>query len=383
MRILFVSSRFPLPIRKGDQVILYERIKYFCAENTVELICYGKSIGNLKVLEDMGVVVHLIEFNYFSAAISVLVGICRLMPLQVSIYSQRRFRKKLMELTKSRSYDVIHVMLLRMVGCLPTVYTKNVFVDYVDSMALNFEQTMDTRPKYLRPIFQMERLLIQRFEKSVSKMFHGSVVSERDRGYFLNENISVAKNGVDTDLFKPATVKNKYVIFSGNMSYGPNIAAVKYIIPVINKIRLSHPDFKLKVVGKGASESLRKLFDTNNVCYSGEVENIALDISNAYISVAPVFHASGIQNKALEAMSSGLPVVMSSKVQEPIGCIDDESCIIANTFDEYHHKILELIENEDKRLHIGKNARLYTLKYFGWNASNRVVLNAYHMIGNS
>lgn len=83
------------------------------------------------------------------------------------------------------------------------------------------------------------------------------------------------------------------------------------------------------------------------------------------VSVCPVKIAGGIQNKILEAMSMGIPVVTTPEGAEGIGASED-ILGIANTDEEYAQKVISLIQNEQTCSNTTQNARKFILERFSW-----------------
>src|SRR5712691_11260778 len=98
------------------------------------------------------------------------------------------------------------------------------------------------------------------------------------------------------------------------MDYRPNIDAVCYftdeILPLVHK---SHPDLKFLVVGRNPSRRVRRLARLRGVIVTGAVPEVYPYLRGAIAAVAPFRICQGVQNKILEALAVGLPVVATPR----------------------------------------------------------------------
>lgn len=380
MKLLFVTSRFPIPIRKGDQVVLFNRLKYFSKNHDVTLLTYGIKDKYYYQLKEYGIDVHYSKFSFFYSFISLFTSIFNNNPIQVAIFKQPQFIKHFKALDASSDFDLIHINLLRL-SFLCDYTTTKVFIDYIDSMQYNLMQIIPNKRFPINLIYKYDLFKMRDYELHITECYPGAFVSPKDLEYIsYNKNIVVAPNGVDSDSFIPSLSNDSTICFSGNLSYIPNIEALYFLLPVIRELRKKYPEYRLKVVGKGASNKLINNISGDDVLYLGEVDDIATCIANSFVAVVPMEFASGIQNKALESMSCGLPVIMSEKVRAPIGCINNLHCLIANTPDELLSRLVFLINNKSHATELGINARKFVVNNFSWNNSNSIILNVYSSI---
>ena len=83
------------------------------------------------------------------------------------------------------------------------------------------------------------------------------------------------------------------------------------------------------------------------------------------VSVCPVKIAGGIQNKILEAMSMGIPVVTTIEGAEGIDTSED-ILYVANSEEEYAKKAILLMQNDNLQKEIGYKSREFILANFSW-----------------
>ncbi len=221
----------------------------------------------------------------------------------------------------------------------------------------------------LKPLFREEFKRLLKYEHLIFDYFEGhTIISEEDRKWILHEKrdeISIVSNGIDTEFFKPKQMVDKKfdLIFVGNMSYAPNVEAVKYLVSEI--LPLLNPQTKLLIAGASPSKEVVKLA-SNQVTVSGWVEDIRDAYKNAKVFVAPLFIGTGLQNKLLEAMSMELPCITTSLVNNSLKGKNGTQILIANTALEFSEKISFLLLGESKRREIGENARVFVKENYSW-----------------
>ena len=89
-------------------------------------------------------------------------------------------------------------------------------------------------------------------------------------------------------------------------------------------------------------------------------------MKNCKVSVCPVRIAGGVQNKILEAMSMGIPVVTTPEGYEGIDA-PKEILPIASSNEDYAEKVIEIMRNNELRNSISKQSREFIIQNFSWD----------------
>ena len=84
--------------------------------------------------------------------------------------------------------------------------------------------------------------------------------------------------------------------------------------------------------------------------------------------MAPLRVARGIQNKVLEAMAMGKPVVATHQALEGIGVTPDVHVCRAATPHEWVRSISGLLTDPDRCARLGRAARAFVEERFQWKA---------------
>lgn len=311
-------------------------------------------------------------------------------PLQTVYSWNPRLAKSLANyLSVQDNFDIVHVEHLR--GSLYGKYIKMklphvpVVWDSVDCISYLFKQASTqngggfgkfvTRLELGRTRM-MEAELINEFDQIL-------VTSETDRNALLelassNSNpapISVLSNGVNLDYFRPNSNvqrEKETLVFSGKMSYHANISTVKFlVVEIMPRIWAKQPDVRLMIVGKDPPLDIRTLGADSRITVTGTVEDIRPYLWKATIAVVPLVYGAGIQNKVLEAMACGTPVVTTSRTVLSLGITPDRELMVADGADEFSQTVLKLLGNTKKQSELSLEGARYVQVHHSW----RVIAN--------
>jgi glycosyltransferase involved in cell wall biosynthesis len=221
--------------------------------------------------------------------------------------------------------------------------------------------------------FNMEAKRLAVYERTLYKDFDKHIIiSEQDRQRLKlpsKEYITVIPNGVDETFSSDDIqhVKSHDLVFVGNLGYGPNKAAAKFlvhdILPALNK---QNRKVNLLIAGARPSNSIRRLASKKNVTVMGWVKDIREAYRDGRIFVAPMLSGLGLQNKILEAMSMGLPCVTTSLVNNAIGAKENEQILIADSVDDFAERILFLLDHPEAYKRIASQGKDFVSSNFKW-----------------
>ncbi len=96
-------------------------------------------------------------------------------------------------------------------------------------------------------------------------------------------------------------------------------------------------------------------------------------LQHAAAAVASLRVARGIQNKVLEAMAMGRPVVVARPCAEVIDAQDGVELVTAETAQDYVERLSELLSNPQRCEQIGAAGRACVQARYSWDAHLSVV----------
>jgi len=99
----------------------------------------------------------------------------------------------------------------------------------------------------------------------------------------------------------------------------------------------------------------------------------------ARLLVAPMQIGVGMQNKLLEAMSMGIPVITSTLANNAIGATHGKHIWIADTPQKVAESISFLLNNTELAMKIGQNARQWMVEQYSWDKQNEQLLRLFQV----
>jgi glycosyltransferase involved in cell wall biosynthesis len=377
MKILAISPRIPEDGKKGDQVLSFHRLSYLARNHKIKLICFGDFQEDLVAkgkLESLGILVELIRWNKIWAGLNVLRSSFDFSnPFQCAFYQSLDFQKTIRLALADFKPDSIYAVTIRALGNLGE-YNGPLYVDLVDSMALNFSRRAAMAKGLKRFLLNLEFERVKEYEqKVVQRANHSFLVSSIDQKVIGGKKVSVIPLGIDErEFFKNADGrKDPVVVFTGNMNYKPNIDAVLWFYHCCwDKLRLASPDVRLVIAGSNPTSDITALQSDTSVTVTGRVPSLASVINAARVSIAPMQSGSGMQFKILEAMACGVPVVVSTLGLGDIAAEINKDFLLADTPDSFVQAILSLLQSEELREKIGNAGLQFVKQHHAWDMLN-------------
>ncbi|MCJ7823671.1 MAG: glycosyltransferase, partial [Anaerolineales bacterium] len=183
--------------------------------------------------------------------------------------------------------------------------------------------------------------------------------------------ISVVPNGVDLTYFKPEGHESDDVatlIMTGKMSYHANIAmCMHFVEDILPLIWRSRPEVRLLIVGKDPPASMQALSQDERIEVAGSVPDLRAYFQKASIAVVPLVYGMGIQNKVLEAMACGIPVVATSPAIAALQVRDGSELFVADRPVDFARHVIDLVDQGPLREKIGAAGRRYVEQHHDWN----------------
>lgn len=377
VKILFVANRFPYPPFRGDKLKIWNLARRLSRQHELHLITFLENETDAQYLPELESVfrsIHLIRLPRWRSALSCLGALPGSMPIQVAYFKSAAFRKKLNTVLAEGSFDAVHVQHLRMAQYLEEPYRSHAILDLPDAFSLYWERRRQTeRPWYLRWFENMEYRRVMRYENILHRYPLNLVCSVEDLAYLRNKQagarVELLPNGVDTAAFpqrNPALIKPGRILFTGNMDYAPNVDAVRYfateIFPEIRKVL---PEAQFMIAGQRPVEAVRTLAGPG-IEVTGFIPDLSATYSEAVVVVAPMRFGAGTQNKVLEAMSTGVPVVCSPLAFKGLGIGDGQGVVQAADSAAFVAQVIRLLENNVAGKELGERGAAVIRERFSW-----------------
>jgi sugar transferase (PEP-CTERM/EpsH1 system associated) len=227
--------------------------------------------------------------------------------------------------------------------------------------------------------YALEHRKLEREERRLARRFDLCTATTRAEWHTLQRLAPEAAtdwfpNGVDSEYFHPSTApyNPRRIVFVGRMDYYPNQQGVLWFCAcVMPALRARRPDVEFFVVGADPTSEIRKLNELPGVTVTGSVTDVRPYLHEAAVMVAPLRIARGTQNKILEGMASGVPVVASRIAVEGVDANAPEHLVTASEPEEYVEALLGILDDADTRERLSAAGRARVLSHHAWSASMR------------
>jgi len=401
LRMAVVYCRNPFPMRRADQITVAHLVEFLSARgHFVDIYCLddgGQSDGadrlddsDLAWLEARsGTLVHARQ-GRFRAILGTIRAILTGRPLQIGWLDSRRLAQALAKELAHSSYDVVYAYYVRSAEVVLRAKRIARGAAVPSVLAMQLSQTLNTRRISkeatnigARLLFGLESRLLARYESRVWRSFDRTALigpadvaaieaeCEQRRLPKIN-NWFYSPHGTDLSRFAPragfAPIPDT-VLFAGTLWYPPNVQAVEWLAHAIwPLVRKEIPNAELLVVGRDPLPEVQALASQSlGVQVIGSVPDLSEYMLRAAVCVNPVRAAGGMQNKLLEYLASGRPVVATRVANEGIAAPDDV-LILADDAEEFAASIVWMLRNRAEAESIGRRARQYAEAGWSWEA---------------
>src|SRR5712692_4004555 len=399
MRILFVTPYPPSRIRVRGYGFLSQLQKQH--EVTVVAQCASeREQADAETLRKQGFEVVEVLASRQQAILRSGLLLFSTLPLQVAYARSTALTQTVQRLCLQRSFDVIHVEHLRGIASMEALARTHPLVwDAVDCISLLSKHAMTAGPAFsVRAVARLEYKRTQRYEaRMLNQLSHVVVTSQNDREAMialrrvslqdvassddtLGSGIRVLTNGVDLAYFRPlAREQHRFnLVFSGKMSYHANIATALYLSKqIMPLIWQRQPGATLTIVGSNPPKAVRELASDPRVEVTGYVDDMRPYVGRAEIMLSPMVYSVGIQNKVLEAMALGTPVVVAKQAASALGARPGRDLLVAESAREFAEATLRLMDDAELRASLEQHGRAYVEQHHNWRAVTDRLVDVY------
>jgi sugar transferase (PEP-CTERM/EpsH1 system associated) len=378
LKILFLANRVPYPPFRGDKLKIYNLAKRLCGQHELHLLTFAQTEDDFAYEEELRKVftsIQLISLPKWRSMLNCIGGVSDDIPFQVHYFKSAAMTKALEALLSQQHFDVVHVQHLRMAQYLENRPDIPRILDLPDAFSLYWKRKQaTTQNPVLRFFERLEQKRVYRYERILERYQLNLVCSKEDKAYLQQEHglmpIELLPNGVDTSVFYPRAHDYGHyhtLLFTGNMDYGPNIDAVCYFVQdILPLIRNQFPDIRFIIAGQRPVARVSALAN-DFISVTGFIPDLSVQYDEASVVVAPLRFGAGTQNKVLEAMAMGVPVVCSHIGFEGLDIRSGEGAVMQTTPESFAQSVVDLLSSETLRREVGEQGIKVIQARFSWD----------------
>ena len=358
MRILLVTSRYPLPPWRGNQVRTVEWLDAL-GEHDVTLVCpkpETKSPG--------GIAADLQTFprGLLPQSKGLLVAGFAGLPLQEGLYDSRAARRAVAAAIERTQPDLVIVQMVRCAWAaavaaeiqpeLPVVF------DSIDAMGLHFERAAEAARWPLSAAYRFEAARCRRRERVLVDTARLTVaVADRDLAVLdppegCGRVIPVAGTEADCECAGSA---EPIVLLSGNLGYRPTVEGAEWFArEVWPQVRSRVPGSRWVLAGARPVQAIRNLEKLPDVEVHGDVPDLGPFLQSARVAIAPMSSGSGVPMKVLEAMAAHVPAVVRPWAAQGLSAGARDAVSVAEGAQAWVETLASLLTDSDMAIERGQ-----------------------------
>jgi len=389
MNILFLAHRTPYPPNKGEKIRSYHILSRLAQTHFVSLVYWLDDPDDVKhaaTLHDIcrGEVVP-VRLNRSAASFRGLISGVSGKSFSEGYFYSHRFQRIVDEILSRQRYDIVYVFSSVMAQYVRKAREQNCIVDYVDVDSDKWGQLGRFQKFPWSKLFCLEQRRLGSYELAVSRwakriLFVSRAEVDLFKAMGAEGQVSVLPNGIDVARASLGETTNGRrgelhsenskpvrILFVGTMNYYPNSDAVLYFVQeVFPLVRQHYPNAIFEIAGRFPPKSVCNLQKVQGVRVLGEVAEVGSLLGRADVSVAPIRIARGVQNKVLEAMAAGVPVVATSEAIRGIEVRDGDEVLVGDDSKTFATQILRVLSDSELREGITHRARCRLLESYSW-----------------
>jgi hypothetical protein len=371
LRILYLTSYAPSTERPRAYNVLRHLARHF----RVSLIAQVRTDADRDAVERMRPHCDSLEAVTLSRGRSLLNCLRYLpsrIPLRAAYFFNPRMDAAVARRLAAGRCDLVHVEHMMAAHFAAGLRGVARSYDTIDSIARLQAKVLRIARSPLQKLISLEELVkLRRYEPALCRRFDCVLTStDLDRQALGVPGVRVVPNGVDLDYFRPADAKPEpdTLLFYGRLSYIANADAIawflRHVFPIV---RAKNPSARLVIVGPSAPPNVRRAA-SDAIAIAGRVDDVRPYLAKARAVVCPVRFAVGTQNKILEPMAMGVPVVATSEAIASLAAQPGRDLLVGDDPESFAREAVRLLRDDALRSLIARNALAYVRARHDWRA---------------
>jgi sugar transferase (PEP-CTERM/EpsH1 system associated) len=380
VKILYVCHRFPFPPKRGGKIRPFNMIRHLSKSHEVTVASIARSEAEAHEGKGLAEYCRHYEMAVVGRAAQALRMVARLptlVPSSMGYFYSSDLDRRIRALLAAQRFDLIFVHCSSVAQYVARVEGIPKVLDFGDMDSQKWLEYARYKPFPMSAGYWLEGTKLQRAEARLAAQFDMCTATTRAEwetlgSYGVATPTDWFPNGVDSGYFAP--VADPYeadtVSFVGRMDYYPNQECMfDFCANTLPRLRELRPGAKLLIVGADPSPAVQRLGEIPGVTVTGSVPDVRPFLRRSAAMVAPLNIARGTQNKILEAMAMGVPVVTSRVAAGGVDALDREHFLVADGPADCAQALARIMGDASERARLAHAGRERMLSHHAWDRS--------------
>jgi sugar transferase (PEP-CTERM/EpsH1 system associated) len=384
VRVLYLAPRIPFPELDRENVRPYQQLRFLALRHDVDLVTFGGTGSEWdarRVLRRFCSRIQILPTPVAPVVPATARHVFAREPLAVQRYESRDLHERLVALNETRRYDLIFNYSLSMAPYGAAFPNTPKVLDLVEVTSLRWREYGEMRRFLASAVFRREAGRLRQIELAAVKDYQRVLLASETEAEVLRGLVPGCKRiaSLKTPAPPHAPLMRRAsgvptIVIAGHLDYMPNQDAVMHFVrDVFPLIRNHYPDTVLRIAGRNPPLEIRALANEPGIYLDDRCKDLRELFATAWVAVVPHRVGRGVRNEVLEALTFGVPTVVSRAAFVGLDALPGTDIVVSDNAADMALKVQDLFNDPAGRDHMGFRARRAMLNnYSHWSIALRL-----------
>ena len=361
MRVLFLTSQFPQPMRSGATIKTATVLEYLRSRHEVHTVCFrSEELDDDQREWTNGFAgFDSLQHNRGRNILSLARSYAGRIPLSIERNRSTEMSRLVERVMADAAFEAVFVDGWLMAQYLPQDFAALKLLHEHNAEYVIWERQVDVeRNPFTRRLVRAEAARVREYEASIlgqfDCVFAVSVADQLALEAIGPEGVKVRvlSNAADPSLLEQEPLSfsesERMVLYLGTLSWAPNLEGIgRFLREVWPLVHRQASDARLVIAGEGAPGWLRRQAGREKGVEFADAPAGSDIYRGARAFIEATRTGGGTKVKLLNALARGLPVVASPEAFEGIGVTPGQDALVEETSSGMAAAIVRLFDDEE------------------------------------